>query len=288
MNDANKPCYCGSGKKTKKCHPNERKPRTTEIIYNLGEMRTVNKIDLNTLTGEAKFYFDDNKFDIESANLSLGYERPTKRKSLNKIPLAENKFTLSADLALLDFDLLLAIDTNTVKINQNTLSVSCLVAGKIEKVADRPFNKQLNVTTLNLIGYEPPTVIAMWNVAEKPENLGWMTLIEAVLRSAFYNKDLKIGLIVDSDYGNLESFNKRELPIYNNFFLPQNMKMIYASSDSGSEYAVNKLIRIADSTANKLTSEAIELSETGKFDEFLGSKPVENQPYTHFRILITG
>jgi len=54
-----------------------------------------------------------------------------------------------------------------------------------------------------------------------------------------YNKNDKIALIVDSDLPNIELYNSYSKPIYNEFRLPYNFRLIYASSDSGKENIAN-------------------------------------------------
>lgn len=279
MKNANQPCYCGSGKKTKKCHPNERKPRNITITYDFGEPKTVNNFEFNPLTGEVKFHKDEDNIDVKSVNLEVSYERPRKRKVLNQIPLTPPKYTLNPNIALNKFDLLLAIDTNTEVINQNKLSVTCLVKGfvKIDKFVEK--------AVLSLEVYDSINAVARWNVEEKEENIGWTDFIIATMKNPFYKENMKVGIITDSDFGNIEDFNKRNLPIYDDFYLPLNMEIIHATRDGGDEYFANKLIRLADKEAKKWINEAKQLLDLGTIDAYLNSQPIENKPYTHWKHL---
>lgn len=284
MSNVNKPCFCGSGKKFKKCHLNS-KPRNTVITYDFGKEVKIDSLLFNSLTGEMIPSFNGENIPLSSATISLQFEKPHKSKVLNQIPIPLNNFTLDPHIALEKFDLLFAVDTNTISLNNHKLSVSCVVGGFIEKKSSQPFGKFLEKITLSLNVFDKPNAIAMWNIKEKEENVGWMIFIEAIMRNPIYKEESKIGIITDSDFGNIEDFNARKLPIYDNFFLPANIQLIHATRDGGAEYFANKLIRIADSDAKKLLDEAKLLTESGTQDEFLGSQPIEGKPYTHFRQL---
>ena len=133
--------------------------------------------------------------------------------------------------------------------------------------------------------YAPIKGFAMWNIKEKPENVAWMTLIELLELNPQYTKELKVGIIVDSDLGNISDYNSGVLPIYGNFFLPINMKLIYGSSDRGKEHFANRLIALADKQSKNYISEAKLQGESLTTDEYLKPLSVENKPYTHFKVL---
>lgn len=48
--------------------------------------------------------------------------------------------------------------------------------------------------------------------------------------------------MTDHSLGGLHTYNTRELPIYQNFFLPDNFMLIYASSDTGNDNILNTLL----------------------------------------------
>ncbi|MBA4124507.1 MAG: SEC-C domain-containing protein [Acidobacteria bacterium] len=280
MNDANKPCHCGSGKKFKKCCK-DKKPRTKTIEYEFGELKTIDGLNFNTLTGELIAFKEDKKIDFKAAEMEVTYERPKGKKVLTQIPMPLNNPTLNLSAALEPFDLLLAIDTNTQTINEHKLSVSCLIGGYVRKETSESFGEHFIRTPYALNVYEPQ-VIALWNIKEKEENVGWMTFIEAVMRNPIYKEDSKILVIVDSDLGNIDDYNLRKLPIYGNFYLPQNMQLRYASSDAGSEFFACQMLRLADTEGKILIKEAKELAKLATHDEFLNCLPIEGKAYTHF------
>jgi hypothetical protein len=79
--------------------------------------------------------------------------------------------------------------------------------------------------------------------------------------------------------GNLPTYNTRSIPIYSDFYLPQNFELIYASADKGKrEYLVNALIATGEKMAKFLLKNISQNKVTDK-----GLNKVNNEPYTHFR-----
>lgn len=64
----------------------------------------------------------------------------------------------------------------------------------------------------------------------------------------------RLGFVVDSELGKHKSINNREEAYYNNFMLPDNVDLLYASSDTGTD-APNKLIRACDKASRELFSQ---------------------------------
>jgi hypothetical protein len=78
-----------------------------------------------------------------------------------------------------------------------------------------------------------------------PETIGWHLLITEIFPKYPDLKDKKICLLVDSDLGLLDQINRRISPYYDSFFLPENIDLAYASSDSAGN-ALNLLIKMCD------------------------------------------
>jgi hypothetical protein len=87
----------------------------------------------------------------------------------------------------------------------------------------------------------------------------------------------RIGLLVDSDLGNHDKYNARELPIAGDFFLPEKYQLIYATSDSGKDNLLNKFMGLCDRRGRDLLNKI----EAENCDE--GLIPVEGRAYSHFR-----
>ncbi len=87
-----------------------------------------------------------------------------------------------------------------------------------------------------------------------------MKVIDGLLRSELFNSNWAYGIVVDSDLDILQKINAREEPIFDDFFIPENVTLIYASADSGKETLINKLIRATDRVARNSLETALEQS----------------------------
>jgi hypothetical protein len=162
-----------------------------------------------------------------------------------------------------------AIDTNTKNANDKAISVSTIVLCKLDSDADG------NLT----VQYGPLRSLEFWNIKDHPENVAWMKVIQFITQDQTYNPNWKIGVVVDSDLGNLPAYNTRSLPIYSDFYLPENFELIYASADRGKgEFLVNHLIAMSEDMAKSLLTKILSESSNTHLEE------TNNEPYTHFRI----
>lgn len=93
------------------------------------------------------------------------------------------------------------------------------------------------------------------NVTGNPEVSGWHSLISKI-QASHPNNNSRIGIIVDSELGKLKDINFRRIPLFENFFLPVNFELIFASDKSGKEeYLPNKLIAACDSNSKRMLKE---------------------------------
>ena len=136
-----------------------------------------------------------------------------------------------------------------------------------------------------LVGqYGPLRGLEFWNIKDHPENVAWMKVIQFITPDPTHNPNSKIGVVVDSDLGNLPAYNARSIPIYANFYLPENFELIYASAEVGrEEFLVNRLISLSEETAKSLLTRIL-LDE----DPDSHIEEVNNEPYTHFRMWFPG
>ena len=206
---------------------------------------------------------------IGDNHLEYGYERDSgKKKILAQGKMPANYCFVNPSLPLFEFDHILAVDTNTKLVGKDMVSVGSVVYSKIGQ------------RTGNHATMTDPVVTAWYeyrNVKGPPENLVWKEIAEAFCLLPEL-KGERVGLVVDSDLGRHKMYNKRELPIYDKFYLPENFTLIYGSTDGGKEVLANKLISFSDKRSNYLLSL---LSKEDSFNENLGT--VEGRPYTHFR-----
>jgi hypothetical protein len=266
-NMRNKLCACGSGKKFKYCCMNK-KPRTTSITMDMGKPVVVNGIRMLP-DGTVELLNNGLPLTPESAYHDINYDRKKNPKILNKISLDPKQLSVDPHLALKNFDLIYAIDTNTKLVNDDVISISCIVLSKLTYCKNNEI----------IAKYAPIHCLEFRNIKEHAENIAWMKSIQLIIANPSYSPKLKIGFVVDSDLGNLPAYNKRTAPIYDDFYLPQNIELIYASADVGKEFLVNKLIALCEKEA-KILLEDISLNKIS--NENL--QEVISEPYTHFRL----
>jgi hypothetical protein len=168
-----------------------------------------------------------------------------KRKRQNKQPKILHESIsptcdawFSANHQLLSYDHLIAIDTNTYQLGGSTVSVTAafhLIPTNIEPNFVSACTRVL-------------ALVEFWNVVNKPENLGWWQILEAI--SVYPNNFAgKIGLVVDSDLGNHQAFNNREMPIFGDYYLPENVSILYGSDKGGPEHLSTKMIKYCHNLA---------------------------------------
>lgn len=238
--DRNKFCSCGSGKKYKNCCLNKAKTRTTSIVARFKE-----PVDLTKKSMHIFYKSDDVKIVVNGENLSpemswveTSYDRMKGRKILNYIPNIDDNVVGNVNYALNDYALIYAIDTNTKKIKDSLVSICCAISIKIDSENEKVSG---SLNSINLFEFR--------NQKCPIENFAWHFLINNLIDNA---TDLKIGIIVDSDLDNIPKYNNRELPIIHKYYLPNNINLIYASTDSGKEFITNKIISLCDREATKL------------------------------------
>lgn len=206
---------------------------------------TSEEVDHVTLT------FDQRTGEIRFAEAmtnvysQISYERPKGPKVLSRIPQTTAGITFDPSSALFkNHDFLCAVDTNTRVLAGKEISVSAVVTF----VRAPP----------------PPGAIEHWKLdvpfcwefvglkTEKRENFGWLVVLEKLNDLGIIKSTTSVGMIVDSDLGNLPDYNCRRKPVFENSFLPSNVTLIYASADSGKENLVNRVIAVADFVATQV------------------------------------
>jgi hypothetical protein len=105
--------------------------------------------------------------------------------------------------------------------------------------------------------YDVPFCLEIVGAKAPPENLSWILALEQLLMRGITQHTTRIGMVVDSDLGNLKSYNERKKPLFGNVMLHSNAVLLYASSDIANESIVNKVLSVADSAASQ-TLAAIE------------------------------
>ena len=175
----------------------------------------------------------------------VSYERPKGPKIISRIPQAPSSLTFHNSTALFkNYDFLCAVDTNTRTINDQRVSAVGVVTfwqappprGQGEYWAlDVPF-------CWEFVGLK----------VEKPENFGWLATLEELHHRRLVAPTMRVGMVVDSDLGNLVDYNTRRKPFFEDRLLPENVRLIYASADTGGESLLNRVLKVADSVSGQV------------------------------------
>lgn len=212
--------------------------KRTEHLYGMtaGDVSEI-VMTVDERTGEIKF-----GGAMVNTYSEVSYERPKGPKVVSRIPQAAPALTFHSSTALFkNYDFLCAVDTNTRMIKDQKISVVGVVSfrqapppqGTSEYWAlDVPF-------CWEFVGLR----------VEKPENFGWLAALEELNRRRLVTPAMRIGMVVDSDLGNLIDYNARGKPFFENRLLPDNVQLVYASADTGGESLLNRVLKVADSVS---------------------------------------
>lgn len=244
------------------------KPRTISVTLDMGEPVAADGVSIDK-NGEVALLKGGQVLVPKAANIQTGYKRKKGLKVLNQANLQVGKLIINPNEALLKYELVFAVDTNTVILNNEYLSVSCIALCKFIRAGTNAIAQFAATQCLEFRG-----------VSEKSENIAWVKVIQMIIGNPAYDPIKKIGVVVDSDLGNIPEFNSGSKPIHGDFFLPENFELVYASADTGkAEYLANKLISICDKEASGLIRY---LQNNPTYDNNL--EKVTGVPYTHFRL----
>lgn len=248
--------------------PSGKKPRKEQVVVSFGREVKLNGIKVNKITGEIEFFNGTKKVIPKRADYSISFSREKGDKITSSASLdASQQVLIKSNSDTLHYDLLVAVDTNTKIIRNELISITSYQPCKVKQIG----NDHILLAILKSCCFE------FRNLKVNPEQFGWMFLIEAIMRGQ-KGKPQNFGLIVDAHLDRHESYNSRESAILEDFFLPQNFQLIYASSDKSNDKIYNQLISLCDKSASSIIR-MIENNVEGKAN----LKTVKNQPYTHFR-----
>lgn len=142
------------------------------------------------------------------------------------------------ELALLEK--FVVIDTNSKEVGPKKVSAAAFAVFSIEKCSEKYLISAVDDASFiyefhDAIGNPEMLAISMFisEVCNKPEWVG-----------------SGVGIVNDSELGSHPFFNRREMPIYNNVYLPERFNILYAGFDSGNE-ALNGIVKLLDKHSNE-------------------------------------
>lgn len=180
--------------------------------------------------------------EVKEAHVTTEYQRTKKPKILTKVPTGDRPAKVNINQAIEDYELLLAVDTNTEVIAEQRLSVTSVVIARLDASAGAGMKCE----------YELPLSIEFTSIHGNPERIGWVLALKELLRCNRINQSSRIGMVVDSELGLLAEFNNRRQPLFGCDYLLGGIELIYGSSDAGAELVPNMLIKMADKASGTL------------------------------------
>lgn len=247
-------CPCGSGKRFRKCC-NKKPSRLGQIEMEFDTPQRIDLIKINEKDGTIEIFSEGKTIIPKFARSTIGYKGKSKFKPLSELIIPTTSMTVDPNNSCLGFDELYTVDTNTKTILNVKYAISVAFKADI---------------TLSNDYYE----VKMTQVIAKDftsdmnhEKIGWVLLITHLMETKVINDKKLIGIVVDHDIENISKYNRKDIPIIDDFFLPKGVRLIYASSDrKGSIY--NALIKNCDERSNELfeihdTNIKKYISETG-------------------------
>ncbi|MFA5275789.1 MAG: hypothetical protein WC417_02725 [Candidatus Omnitrophota bacterium] len=186
-----------------------------------------------------------NEADPSCTKHNISYDRASgKEKILSIIPTHNKSASIDHLQALKNsVDYLCAIDTNSRVINDTKVSIS--VIAQVPGILREHKNA---VPFYCLCAYLITDITNNIN----PETIGWHLFLSRKIIADHFINGRRLGLVVDSELDKLDSINSKAYPYYENYFLPNYVSLIYASTDSGNEHIANRLIAFCDSCAKRI------------------------------------
>jgi hypothetical protein len=234
----------------------------------MGKPQAVDAVSVNPATAELQFLYQGKPVRPIAATTEVTYRRSKGDKVLHQAALSGEHLVGNPNRALEQYSLLFAIDTNTKKVDGQFVSLTCIVLGQ-------PQNGRVPGHTL--VRFGPRQCVEFWGASEAQERIGWRETIEGIRRNPAYTDQLRVGLIVDAYLGSLAKINNGEEPVHGDMYLPANMSMLYASSDTPNETIANAMLSMADKEATLLLKHVL---ATGTRENLIA---VVGKPYSHIR-----
>lgn len=244
----------------------DKKPRTLRVGISAQNLDALGRIDLSP-DGAIKFLDrDGNDFPVSSVTSGISYHR-------NKGPKVTVEVFDHAGTAgmvpatLTEFRRVLAVDTNSRTIGNERVCVATAA-----ELCD--FLLEAGQWSCR---FKPLWSFEFRGAKEDPEKIGWR---DALLRCEEFGwlTEPKTLLVVDAHLGELRSIARRASPVLRDFFLHENARLAYASSDASTDSPLNGLIRICD----RISSRLLDLAENAPRSE-PALVTVENHPFASCR-----
>jgi hypothetical protein len=100
----------------------------------------------------------------------------------------------------------------------------------------------------------------------KAENINWLGTIRQIQQHPNYKKNMRIGIVTDSNLDDHDLYNSRKKPVVGEEFLPEGFELIYATSDGKNKNG---------SLLNKFIFQCDEISHNYMNNMYISDKQIE-------------
>jgi hypothetical protein len=217
------------------------KPRTTAVTMDMGVPVSVKNVSISPL-GEITM-FGENGISLQHASATVErlYERHKGPKILSRVPLPQQApLAVDSNIALLHFDTIFAIDSNSRTINGRIVSVAAVTLCKWSQRDPLPI---ISFATINAMEFR--------DIDCHPDLLALKHFLIRLSKNPDTMAAGRIGIVIDSHLGDLHKIETREIPLLDDYFLPAWVSIIYAS-DAANDRLPNRLLRESDKAADNL------------------------------------
>ena len=219
------------------------------------ELREDTNINWDSETASLQFLNSKGEIsDKHLVSIGEGYAREGKTTKILRQLLNPQGGEVKVGSTTSYFDRYVGIDTSY---KQSGVKLICATGGLLVNQALDHEKGLVAGEEINVLAV--PRLCFFFKQGMNPERSGWMKVIDGLTQWDEYNPNFKYGVVVDSDLGILPKINAREEPVFEDFYLPDNMSLIYASADGGRESFYNVLIKAADQVAAASLVKSIEL-----------------------------
>lgn len=176
--------------------------------------------------------------DLQSG---VGYERTKNIKIISQSPQCVDNIFLDQNNYLLSFENVFAVDTNTQTDSKRSISAITWLHNLLKKPN----------ATIEVGSSFPRAYVFIAENGEQPERIGWKDAISRIIGSPEIRGS--VALVVDSYLHELPRINRREIPVHDDYFLPENVTLVYSSAEvDTNKYIGPWAIRQSDLAAKRV------------------------------------
>lgn len=241
----------------------KKKPRSNQIRLDFGKAQTLTGAEL--LEDGSLIFYDENGQAVVPSSVEVGAVHPREHKApkaLWRAKATSHRIQTDQNRLLADYDVVMAVDTNTETIDGVQVSMTACVLV-------RNFVLGPSLWAAQLI---PQDAFEFHDSTEAPEIIGWCDAIQRLQDTQALRG--RMAIIVDSELGLLPEFNARSRPLMSTFYVPENMTLVYASAERATtDFVGNAAIAECNKTATLL------LRRVKTRDGYVTAMPVENRAY---------